>query len=658
MANWGRVSVSGLMILMLGSGAVGCRFFKSKATVSEAPTAENRFSTLGIEGDVFWKDVKDLTSAAAPTPWSDTYWPLFQKGLSNRWMAKNYGAVSPKPDPITLWDQVTNLITVLDSKDPVKIALLSPAEKYDLIVSKGARPAESVKASLKAISDEFKADKEVQDLLAQLKPAAQALRKAEKDLMALQTECDQILKRMGALYDGGADENNPELKTLRARLEPLQEKLQLILTEYQAQQANTQMISATMQKAGRTYIERMAAQISALGKTWPMLADGWSQWSEYAGVFEGEWTWMGHCHGWATASLMEASPKHGVVVKTNGQEIFFSEGDIRGLLTKIWADNGSESLFTGKRCNSATYDTDRRGRIVDGTICYDAKGNTCSIAESGKIIYMRNEYNGAYGFTESIYAKKSKIAVVDRQLSQDNIRVRVYESKADAQSGSRNFKSAVMHLTLGCRDTNPATFHAALTKLIAGKKTGFVVDVTRSDQVWNQPAYAYDLSYLPITKKNGKTSEGAEPVSVKEIADPFMAYRAPGTQYLVQVRATLKYGLEAGPLLSYRPEDNASGDATFVYTLELDKDQRLIGGEWGPVPVPGKENALSEVVNQFRNGESVDFLWRYKEGSKPREGALSYELIKKIHNCSLSDVGLKARKIGNIPEVQVTECVL
>jgi hypothetical protein len=633
-----------------------CQLAKNKAQVAEALTAQNRFSSLGIEGDLTWASVRGFTKGAAPTPWSDTYWPLFNKGLSDRWIARLSPVNGSYSSAETVGDQMKTFAEILASNDPANLAILSPAEKYDLLISGGALPAEPLRNSLKAISDAYFADPNIRVLTAKRKDVMTQLQALERQFAPLRDEFEQVFTQLARLASSDANDSSPQMAALQARAQAMRSQIIEITLKMEPLQDASEKLDAEAAKTGRSYTEQWLRQLGGLAKVWPMLADSWAQWADYAGVYEGQWTWMGHCHGWAPASLMEKTPRHSVVVKKDGREILFTEGDIRGLLTKIWADAGPQAMFASKRCNSEKYNLDRRGRILDGKICYNSQGNSCQGDSLGKPIFVRNEYNGAYEFSESIYAKSTKFAVVDRQLPEDHVRVRVYESRDAAAARDSNFTSAVMHVTTGCRDTNPATFHAALVKLIGEKKTGFVLDKTRSSQVWNQPAFAYELTYLPIRKKDGTPSKEGDPVAASDLADPFMKYRAPGTAFLVQMKATVAYGVENGPKLAFAASDDAKKTVNYHYTLELDKDQKIIGGEWGLLPLPGKANAVE--MAQWIGGNAPDFLWRYKEGSQPRPGKFSYEIIRKIHECSLSDAGVTMRKFGQLPELRVSECVL
>jgi hypothetical protein len=577
--------------------------------------------------------------------------------MANRWLARAYPASAVPFEFDVFPPQLVSLVSVLSSKDSSRIALLSPAEKYDIVANGGKLPAATLLQSIQRIFDAYSADKNVQDVISQRKENASKMKVAEEKVKALTTDGELLFEKCGEVFEFESPSSvKPECVDAKSRMSRIEDTLQAARDEFGTQQRTATLLESELQKVARPHIEAMRQELAELGKTWPMLADAWEQWTQYAGVFKGEWTWMGHCHGWALASYMEKAPRRAVVVKVGEKEVLFTEGDIRGLLTKIWADNAPQSLFAGNRCNSAKMATDRRGRILDGKICYNAKGEACLGNPSAKTVFIRNSANGLYEFTESFYETKNKYAIVTARLPNDVVRTNVYESLEEANARSAKFVPALMHVTTACRDTNPATFHVSMVELIAKQKTGFVLDQTRFDQVWNQPAFGYEFTYLPILKKDGNFSVGDELVAIKDVLDPFVKYRAPGTEYLVQVEVNLQYGSEYGPALKYVPNADAYNDAKYVYTLELNAEKKIIGGEWGPVPLPGAENANSWRFRNLIGGDSPDFLWRQAANAKPFDAKLRYSIIKKIHNCSLDETRLSKRTIGNLPELEVAEC--
>lgn len=123
-----------------------------------------------------------------------------------------------------------------------------------------------------------------------------------------------------------------------------------------------------------------------------------------------------------------------------------------------------------------------------------------------------------------------------------------------------------------CEDTNAGAFHIVLTNQIALKDQGFIADVTRDLEVWNQAVHSYETSI--ISTKMG-ASKKAAPGTVKEIT----------------VLTKMHYTVEIQHSYDETSEYNSTYTKSYRYTLELDKNGRIIGGEW-----------ISE--------DRPDFLWK------------------------------------------------
>ncbi len=134
-----------------------------------------------------------------------------------------------------------------------------------------------------------------------------------------------------------------------------------------------------------------------------------------------------------------------------------------------------------------------------------------------------------------------------------------------------------------CRDTNPATWHLAITHLVGAQNTGFVFDASWDYEVWNQPVSGYSYGYFdPRTKVNVETLEQAE-IPVSEWSDdPSKKYRNPATKKIVGVWMDVHYRLEIRPERREleTEEFDQSATARYLYDLELDENGRIIGGEW------------------------------------------------------------------------------
>ncbi|MBM4250460.1 MAG: hypothetical protein FJ146_00635 [Deltaproteobacteria bacterium] len=113
-----------------------------------------------------------------------------------------------------------------------------------------------------------------------------------------------------------------------------------------------------------------------------------------------------------------------------------------------------------------------------------------------------------------------------------------------------------------CRGINAGALHVALTNLVGRRKVGFVAEVARGYEVWNQPVYAFSGVILREQAPSPKAAEG----TMRELV----------------VSMKMSYAIEV------EPQWNALNDsdywygiaARYEYTLELDGRGKIIGGAW------------------------------------------------------------------------------
>jgi hypothetical protein len=153
-----------------------------------------------------------------------------------------------------------------------------------------------------------------------------------------------------------------------------------------------------------------------------------------------------------------------------------------------------------------------------------------------------------------------------------------------------------------CRDVNPATWHKAIVNQIGVAKRSTVMDVTFDYEVWNQPAYSYKYTYFnPQTKKHAATLAAAT-VAKGFTGDKFAAHRAAAATHIVGIAMDAEWVVEVQPThgpATASPHDDLTSGARYLYTLELDKDGKIIGGEW-------------------MQNEHPDFLWTPPAGTHAR----------------------------------------
>ncbi|MBW2456768.1 MAG: hypothetical protein JRI68_19785, partial [Deltaproteobacteria bacterium] len=379
-------------------------------------------------------------------------------------------------------------------------------------------------------------------------------------------------------------------------------------------------------------------------ESYSMTKEGWTVYEDYQD-YEHDWSWMGHCHGWAAAAYLEQAPAASVVADIDGQQVLFTEGDIRGLLTKAWASSSTSegTSFMGTRCNARTIIRDDLGRIVDGTVYEpNAEQPKEAVTDSAKTIYIKRNFWGRYNlltYSESIDSDEEKVlqATASAEKPESSFVVNTYASIADYRAQQVESEQIFVY-NKECRDTNAGSFHLVLVQYLSDRiapeaKRGFVMDVTREDQVWNQPVYGFE-----------STIESVE--NIEDIDDPLKDFRAEGTVQIATVTTDVHYALEKGPYVDY-DETNGSKITSkkYRYTLEIDADGWVIGGEW-------------QVDPHYYNASSApDFLWA-PQGELMDSADVKYSAIKRIHECSLNVD--QAREVttpkGNA--IQVVDCSL
>jgi hypothetical protein len=160
-----------------------------------------------------------------------------------------------------------------------------------------------------------------------------------------------------------------------------------------------------------------------------------------------------------------------------------------------------------------------------------------------------------------------------------------------------------------CSDVNAGAFHVVLSNMIGVYSKGFVADVDRFNDVWNQPVVGYESA---VVEELGASLEEQKN----------------GIDKKVRVKTVMTYGEE---LEFFNPESAAEGQLNFVskdpvtatsaqafksknyeYILELDKSGKITGGKWISATRP-------------------DMLWMKKKDEKFRDGRFPLEGLNRIY---------------------------
>lgn len=131
-----------------------------------------------------------------------------------------------------------------------------------------------------------------------------------------------------------------------------------------------------------------------------------------------------------------------------------------------------------------------------------------------------------------------------------------------------------------CQGNNPATWHMSVVNQLGQAKKALIIDASNDYEIWNFPLWHYDYSYFdPQTLRPANHWSDAVIPYDRFTIDKFKAYRAPNVKYIVGISMNLSYMIEVTP---NHKEGSVGVSRTvhYVYDLELDADQKIIGGEW------------------------------------------------------------------------------
>lgn len=229
----------------------------------------------------------------------------------------------------------------------------------------------------------------------------------------------------------------------------------------------------------------------------------WQQGKEYFDNYGKVEKWMGICHGWAPAAMVEPGPQKAVDIPSqDGQwSVHLNPSEIKGLISYSWATNPYHSMNLGGRCNEKNPTADEHGRIIDPD----------------------------------------------------------------------------------CFDLNPATWHLAIINRLGLQKRSFIMDATYDYEVWNQPVTEYSYTYFnPQTMTKEKNLQSATVTRAEFSKDRFSRFRSNQAEKVVGIRMKVAFVIEtSSSALDEEPsEQNAIRWVEYAYDLELDKNDKVIGGEW------------------------------------------------------------------------------
>ncbi|OFZ31096.1 MAG: hypothetical protein A2622_00385 [Bdellovibrionales bacterium RIFCSPHIGHO2_01_FULL_40_29] len=200
--------------------------------------------------------------------------------------------------------------------------------------------------------------------------------------------------------------------------------------------------------------------------------------------------WMGICHGWASAAIMEPRPVNTITVKSYDQkwQVPLVPSEIKGLVSYSWATNSYPTSTLGARCNIKNPKKDKDGRIIDPD-CFDLNPGMWHIA----MVHLLGVYHRSFVMDATYDYEVWNQPIMNYSYNYYNV-----------QTGERelSFNEAVLAREMYADD--PFSKHRSKdTKMIVGivMKVGYVVENMATSQATDSEdgdvtrwvEYTYDL---------------------------------------------------------------------------------------------------------------------------------------------------------------------
>lgn len=160
-----------------------------------------------------------------------------------------------------------------------------------------------------------------------------------------------------------------------------------------------------------------------------------------------------------------------------------------------------------------------------------------------------------------------------------------------------------------CRDVNAGAFHVVISNMLGMLGKGFVADIDRYGDVWNQPLTGYSASVLSeesVTPE--QRSRGVErrlKIAMKMTYGEELKFRTPELE-----KTGIKNFVSKSPVTLTEAQKFLSKD--YQYIIELNASGNVIGGEW-----------ISET--------RPDFLWMFERSKNFKNSPVPLANLKNIY---------------------------
>lgn len=325
-------------------------------------------------------------------------------------------------------------------------------------------------------------------------------------------------------------------------------------------------------------------------------------------------SWQGYCHAWAPVALHYPEPLSVTAMSRDGILIEFGSSDIKALMIASYAERVKASF--GRFWNGLTRRAGNAVRRVRGAPPESPDAVFIGARCSKRFIYpdvrVRNgreefaEYGDPSGFADAEYPRRL------REFQKKALELGYRPVEGPLPANPDFVQTALQNRDdPACVDVNAGAFHVALANQLGIRKEGFLIDKTRDVEVWNQPVFRYESTVVGEKSPRAHSNRARRQVRVQTrvyYADDtdhgwawwhptLKALFGPAPGFDEEYRRYQEFTLRNGDA-DIRPEypEGILGYSDYEYTLELDRQGKIIGGEWVSFERP-------------------DFLWLFRKAS-------------------------------------------
>lgn len=221
-----------------------------------------------------------------------------------------------------------------------------------------------------------------------------------------------------------------------------------------------------------------------------------------------------------------------------------------------------------------------------------------------RVPFGSSDVKGLLAMHEAYNYKGNKFGFVGKRCK---VRGKVV-GEEDERDGGIIRPSAEDAASPDCSDVNAGAFHVVVANMIGIHSKSFVADVDRFNDVWNQPIHSYEsqvLSDTPVADGNGvaRKIRIATKFIYGEELQVYTPARAAEKPEIFWWQS--KQPVTGTPSQQFRSKD-------YEYILELDANNRIVGGEW---------------VSETR----PDFMWMYARSPKFKSSVINLTGLNAIY---------------------------